>query len=522
MSSGVDVAPLYGDVLQAVESASKRDVRQTRLVYLYLSAVDAPSPDLSLLLVNSLHKHSRDASPVLRHEAVRALAAASASLDYAQFVAPVLSRLLDDAHPLVRRGATLAALVCARAKRDDAAVCADLSAALNSLVDDRDELVALNAVLALCQLHGAAFVVPTAAVVRLLAAGASLPDMSRAYVNELILRIALCSDEQRIALLNALDPLLEHAEACVATSAAAAMLHLCRDTPLLGSVCARLVAPLAALVAHPANDASHYLAMRHLALILPRVAEPVFDVNLLYVGHTDAPFVQIEKARLLGVAATDKTAQQCIDLLAAALRVAEPVSVVDAVLGALVQIAVRLPKHADDVRRRLLAIGGSPARRSVAVVRCAELFAARPDLADSAALQCMSEHFLSLRRDALCALLGVIAQVGPVLPDGAALLFEALNLVRDEPAHADDSQLLLQLLDASLRCFADAGAAYSRVAIDTLQLCLASDDARLRQRAEMAGVVLSHGKAHARTAFSQAAPRATASAPSLHAFNRSD
>lgn len=513
MSIGVDVSPLYADMLQAIEIESNRDVRQTRLVYLYLSAVAPPSADLALLLVNSLHKHARHASPVLRHEALRSLAAtvaATGASDYVQFVAPVLNRALDDSHPLVRRGATLAALVCARRPGGDAAVRDDLATALETLVEDRDDLVALNALLALCQLRGPAFVPAHAVLVRLQRAAPSLHEFARAYANELLLRVERCSDEQRVELLNALDPQLEHAEACVATSAAAAMLHLCRDSPLLASVCRRLVAPLVALVAHPANDAAHFLAMRNLATVLPHAADAPVDVELFFVRHSDAPFVQIEKARLLAAAANAANGAQCVELLGAALRVIEPVSVVDAVLAALVRIAVRLPARADDVRKRLLHLcgAGSAPRRSAAVVRAAELLAARPDLANEAALQAMSEHLLTLSRDAHCALLSTLADVGPLLADGAALLAELLNAVR-----TDDSELVVRLLEAALRCFVDGGAAYSRVAIDALQLCLASDDARVRHRAELHGAALARGKAAARAALHE--PRRAAATVTL-------
>lgn len=532
LSAGVDVASVYAEMLQAIEIETNRDVRATRLVYLYLTAVQAPAPDFALLLVNSLHKHARNASPVLRHEAVRTLVAVVAPTDYRQFVAPVLSRALDDSHPLVRRGATLAALLAAlRLPLDDAAR-ADLRAALLALVDDRDESVALAALLALSQLLSAHEFVPShAALLRLLAAATTAPPFARAYVAELVLRVPHCSDEHRVELLNALDVQLEHADACVVASAAAAMLHLCRDTPLLPSVCRRLIAPLSLLVAHPANSASLFVALRHLALVLPHAPDAAVDLAPLYVRYTDEPFVQIEKARFLAVAATAATTPTCVELIGAALRLVEAAPVVDALLDALVQIARKPTQRAEAVAdigarlRRACLVGGA-ANRNVAVIRCAELVRARPELADEATLGAMTEYLLSLNRDALCALLDAIASVGPVLADGAALLSDVLARLANEPALAHDSELVVRLLQATMRCFADdgGGAPYSRAAIDTLQLCLASDDARVRQSAELFGAVMTQGKSELRAAVQEpvGAAQSRREAATLSDFYRGD
>lgn len=525
LSAGVDVAPLYADMLQAIEIETNRDVRQTRLVYLYLSAVPAPAPEFALLLVNSLHKHARNASPVLRHEAVRTLAAVVGHVDYLQFVAPVLNRALDDSHPLVRRGATLAALIAALQMRPSDATRADLQNALTALVDDRDESVSLGALLALCQLLGPEFVPQHAVLMRLLAAATTAHEFARAYVAELVLRVTECTDEHRIELLNALDVQLEHSEACVVASAAAAMLHLCRDTPLLPSVCRRLIAPLSSLVAHPANPAALFVAMRHLALVLPHVPDAAVDLSVLYIRYTDELFVQIEKARLLSIAATPESTPTCVEYIGSALRLVEASPIVDALLDALVQIACKPTQRTEavvDIRARLCraCVVGGAANRNVAVIRCAELLRARPELADEATLGAMTEYLLSFNRDALCSLLDTIANVGPLLSDGAALLSDVLTRLSNDAALAADSELVVQLLQATMRCFADGGAAYSRVAIETLQLCLASDDARLRQSAELYGAVMALGKNQLRSAVQEpvAAPRIAVA--KLSDFNR--
>lgn len=506
LSAGVDVGAVYAEMLQAIEIETNRDMRQTRLVYLYLSAVPAPQPEFALLLVNSLHKHAKNASPVLRHEAVRTLAAVVGHVDYAQFVAPVLNRALDDSHPLVRRGATLSALVAALQMRPADAARADLQAALTLLVEDRDDSVALSALLALCQLLGAEFVPSHATLLRLLAAATMAHEFARAYVAELVLRVRDCTDEQRLELLNALDVQLEHSEACVVASAASAMLHLCRGSELLPSVCNRLIGPLTTLIAHPANPASLFVAMHQLALVLPHAQQSdAVDLNLLYIRYTDEAFVQIEKARLLAVAATVATTATCVEYIASALRVVEATAIVDALLAALVQIALKPAQDVNaiaDIRGRLqrACVVGSAANRNVAVIRCAQLLRAQPTYADERTLSAMTEYTLTLNRDALCALLETVASVGPVPADCAALLAEILTMIGNDTALGSDSELIVQLLHATMRCFADGGVPYSRVAIETLELCLASDDARVRQRAELYGALLAKGKNQLRTA----------------------
>ncbi len=500
MSVGVDVSAVYAEMLQAIESPTTHDVRQTRLVYLYISAVRAPSSDLALLLVNSLHKHARASSPVLRHEAVRCLASIVTEIDYAQFVAPILSKALDDSHPLVRRGATLAALVCAQQQQDPAKK-QDLYSALEILVEDLDVTVSLNAVLALCQLHGPSFVPAHSVLMRLFASIDTLHEFARAYMAELVLRIDSCTHEQRLELLNALDSQLDHAESCVVTSAAAAMLHLCRGTPLLKSVCRRLIAPLLALVAHPINDAGKFVAMRHLALVLPEVPEVAVDVDLLFIRLEDAGFVQAEKAHLLSVVANASNAHVCVDMIDDALRVVEASSVVDSMLNALVEIALMPNQNSDvveRVRKQLVAccMSTGAGKRSAAVVHCAALLRQRRELANEATLRAMSEYLLSLSRMALLALLDTIADLGSAMlltSDCPALLCEVLNLLREDATYVDDSAVTIQLLDATLRCFAGAPTVYSGVAVDVLQFCLNCDDGRVRQRAELMGLVLTQG-----------------------------
>ncbi|CAG8500098.1 10031_t:CDS:2 [Acaulospora colombiana] len=101
MASGIDVSPLFGDVVKA---ASTKDLAQKKLAYMYIATQAERNAELVILAVNTFQKDLQDENPLVRGLALRTLCSMRLA-DYVKYMLESLSRALGDSSPYVRKTA---------------------------------------------------------------------------------------------------------------------------------------------------------------------------------------------------------------------------------------------------------------------------------------------------------------------------------------------------------------------------------------------------------------------------------
>lgn len=220
MMAGVNVTSLFAEMLKvftpsvlfdlvnlffcavSLQAVETNDIRQKKLIYMYLCNFSRENQDLSTLAVNTLQKDFRHSNPLVRAAALKAMASlqyvvvelsnsirahtniqtafslsirvrvAFGSIDHAQFTRPLLNSACVDSNPHVRKALVSACLQIARDsttskenKGNNVCVavamylCAltrfrleALVAMISSLLGDIDSTVVLDCVLALNEL----------------------------------------------------------------------------------------------------------------------------------------------------------------------------------------------------------------------------------------------------------------------------------------------------------------------------------------------------------------------------------
>jgi vesicle coat complex subunit len=297
MTAGIDASPLFTEMIMACETP---DLVQKKLVYHYLAYYAKYKSDLALLMVNTLSKDFGDRNPLVRGLALRTMTALQ--IPYLlEHILPRLKQGLLDVSPYVRKTAALGCLKLVPIARDSI-VTPPIIERLHVLIDDTDPQVSSNALSALEEMlkDSGGVKMDESRVLALLQRFGSYNTWSQSLVLTLMLKYAPASQEEVIAVLNLLDPLLKSSNASVVLSVSNLFLRFSRNfRDIHLAVYPRLKDPLVT-IASGANNETTFVVLSHLLMLAQRQPAVVSDLQRkFYLKASDPSYLKSVKIQLL-------------------------------------------------------------------------------------------------------------------------------------------------------------------------------------------------------------------------------
>jgi len=474
----------------------------------YVAANARANPDLTLLTINLLTKDCAAPDPTVRGLALRALGGLRLP-GLVEYLTAPLSAALGDAHPYVRRVATL--VVSRVLATDPAAVEAAgwLGRLRDSLASEPDPAV-LAATLAVLRGAGALPPASRALVIPLLNRLRDFSEWGQCLVMDVATGFAPRDEAEAYALMNALDDRLACTNSALVLGAAKLFLHLTLGAPATHqAVLERLLPPLLTLVGGDC-PATAYAALAHLRLLAeraPSICVAGGCVPALAVRGSDPPPMRAAKVATLAALADEATAHDIAAELVAYAADPDP-AFARAAVAALGSVAAGVP-GAEGVPDRLFTLLDpavrAPAHPGVlaeAVVQAASL-ARRVPAAGPVALAALASLAPTDIADPAgrAAFVWLLGEAGGDVPDAPYLL---------EPLAASWSSqpraVRLALLRAAGRLFA-VRPAEARPALGAALAAGAADpDADVRDRAGLYARLLAASPAGAAALLSSSSP----------------
>lgn len=273
---------------------------QKKLVYHYLSYYAKEKQDLALLMVNTLAKDFGDGNPMVRGLALRTMT--SLHIPYLlEHILPRLKQGLLDVNPYVRKTAALGCAKLLPIARDQIATPPILER-LHILIEDVDPQVSSNALSALEEMlrdQGGVQMTETRVLALLQRFGAYNP-WSRSMVLTLLLKYSPSSQEEVLAVLNLLDPILRTSGPSVALAVANLFLkYTARFPDLHRAVYPRLKDLLVSLTASSGPETA-YAVLSHLLILAQRQPDIFADLQRrFYLKQSDPTYLKAVKIELL-------------------------------------------------------------------------------------------------------------------------------------------------------------------------------------------------------------------------------
>lgn len=300
MTVGKDVSSLFPDVLKNIAT---HDLKQKKLVYLYLMNYAKTHPELVILAVNTFVQDTEDPNPLVRALAIRTMGCIRVDkmVDYMEIP---LNRTLNDENPYVRK---TAAISVAKLFELNKQICIDndFLTKLQKLVEDSNPMVVANAISALAEIHEAD---PSLNVL----------TITPALLKKFLIALNECAEWGRITILTALSeydatseeadhiiervvPQLQHSNPSVVLSSIKVILvnlEKISYTTEYDNVLKKLSAPLVSLVSTPHEV--QYVTLRNIRIIIeeyPKILTNYYKV--FFVKYNDPLYLKLEKIEII-------------------------------------------------------------------------------------------------------------------------------------------------------------------------------------------------------------------------------
>ncbi|KAH3674712.1 hypothetical protein WICPIJ_009500 [Wickerhamomyces pijperi] len=348
MTVGKDVSSLFPDVLKNIAT---HDLKQKKLVYLYLMNYAKTNPELVILAVNTFVQDTEDPNPLVRALAIRTMGCIRVDkmVDYMEIP---LNRTLKDENPYVRKTAAICVAKLFELNRE---ICIDngFLEQLQALVEDPNPMVVANAINALSEIHEFD---PSLQVLKI------TPELLKKF----LLALNECTEWGRVTILTALSdyqavspgeashimdrvlPQLQHSNPSVVLSSIKVILlniESLKDTKDYETILKKLSAPLVSLVSTPPEV--QYVTLRNMRIIIekyPTILTNYFKV--FFVRYNDPLYLKLEKLEIIVRLAVDSNATQILNELKEYGFELEPDFVKRAV-QAISQIGIKLPRKSE-------------------------------------------------------------------------------------------------------------------------------------------------------------------------------
>ncbi|CCH41143.1 AP-2 complex subunit beta-1 [Wickerhamomyces ciferrii] len=303
MTVGKDVSALFPDVLKNIAT---HDLKQKKLVYLYLMNYAKTNPELCILAVNTFVQDTEDPNPLVRALAIRTMGCIRVDkiVDYMEIP---LNRTLQDENPYVRK---TAAICVAKLFDLNKEICIEngFLDKLKKLVEDSNPMVVANSISALAEIHE------------------SEPDLQVLKITKEVLKRFLmalneCTEWGRITILTALSdyetedgnesshiierviPQLQHSNPSVVLSAVKVIIVNVEKIKSVNleeyeTILKKLSSPLVSLVSTPPEV--QFVTLRNIRIIIekyPNILTNYFKV--FFVRYNDPLYLKLEKIEII-------------------------------------------------------------------------------------------------------------------------------------------------------------------------------------------------------------------------------
>jgi AP-4 complex subunit beta-1 len=282
------------------KACETKDLVQKKLVYHYLSYYAKDKSDMALLMVNTLSKDFGDGNPLVRGLALRTMT--SLQIPYLlEHILPRLKQGLLDVSPYVKKTAALGCAKLLPIARDQVAT-PPIIERLHVLIDDVDPQVSSNALSALEEMlkEQGGVKMTEQRVLSLLQRFGSYNTWSQGQVLTLMLKYDPASQDEVIAVLNLLDPLLKSSNAQVVLAVANLFLRYTRNfRDLHLAVYPRLKDPFISITSG-ANMETTYVVFSHLLMLAQKQPAVFADIQRkMYLKASDPSYLKSLKIEFL-------------------------------------------------------------------------------------------------------------------------------------------------------------------------------------------------------------------------------
>ena len=300
MTVGKDVSSLFPDVLKNIAT---HDIKQKKLVYLYLMNYAKTNPELCILAVNTFVQDTQDPNPLVRALAIRTMGCIRVDkmVDYMEIP---LTKTLNDENPYVRK---TAAICVAKLFDLNRQICVEngFLEKLQNLVEDSNPMVVANAISALAEIHETeptlnVLTVDSVLLKKLLLALNECTEWGRITILTALADFEASSSDEASHIVERVVPQLQHSNPSVVLSSIKVIIS--NVEKLQGEehevVLKKLAAPLASLVSTAPEV--QYVALRNIRIIVekyPHLMTNYFKV--FFVRYNDPLYLKLEKIEII-------------------------------------------------------------------------------------------------------------------------------------------------------------------------------------------------------------------------------
>lgn len=358
MTVGKDVSALFPDVLKNIAT---HDLKQKKLVYLYLMNYAKTHPELCILAVNTFVQDTEDPNPLVRALAIRTMGCIRVDkmVDYMEIP---LNRTLTDENPYVRKTAAICVAKLFDLNRE---VCVEngFLDKLQKLVEDSNPMVVANAISALAEIHESE---PSLKVLEI------TPDALKRF----LMALNECTEWGRITILTALSdyetqdtndashiierviPQLQHSNPSVVLAAIKVIIinieKLKDNREEYEQVLKKLSAPLVSLVSTPPEV--QFVTLRNIRIIIekyPLILTNYFKV--FFVRYNDPLYLKLEKIEIIVRLANETNSGLILNELKEYGHEFD-VDFVKRAVKAIGQVGIKLPKYGPKATEYLIGL----------------------------------------------------------------------------------------------------------------------------------------------------------------------
>jgi len=358
MTVGKDVSALFPDVLKNIAT---HDLKQKKLVYLYLMNYAKTNPELCILAVNTFVKDTEDPNPLVRALAIRTMGCIRVDkmVDYMEIP---LNRTLSDENPYVRKTAAICVAKLFDLNRE---VCIEngFLDKLQKLVEDSNPMVVANSISALAEIHESE---PNLKVLEI------TPEVLKRF----LMALNECTEWGRITILTALSdyetmnkeeashiiervvPQLQHSNPSVVLASIKVIINnvekLKSNADEYETILKKLSAPLVSLVSTPPEV--QFVTLRNIRIIIekyPNILTNYFKV--FFVRYNDPLYLKLEKIEIIVRLANEKNSGLILNELKE-YGYEFDVEFVKRAVKAIGQVGIKLPKYGSKATEYLIGL----------------------------------------------------------------------------------------------------------------------------------------------------------------------
>ena len=465
MTQGMDVSSLFGEMVKA---SATQDIRQKKLVYLYICRYADENQELSLMAINTLQKDMNDQNPTVRGLALKSLCSLKLK-GLPEFARAPLKAGLMDKSAYVRRVAVLSA---AKLYRNYPDLIQELNMAsfLYSTLKDRDPQVVVNSLCALNEIlaNEGGVIINRNIAAYLLHRFNEFSEWGQPVVLESLTRYKVQDEAELMDLLNRLDPQLESQNTGVLMAAIKLFISAIDDTPQLQADAAVRIRPVLLNIVSSSSPEICYSALAHIEILLEKLP----SLNLqqshktFYCRYSDPAYVKVKKVEMLARLVSDRNMREIINELSEAVLDSNT-EVGRRAVNAIKMIALR---HSNAVELCLIKFGElltieRPHIITVLLVSSTTLVRKYPDTADVFVSQIpeLVRHVEGSVEGRAC-LVWLLGEFGRSLPESPYILEEYINSI----SHETDPRFKLNLLSAAMKLFLNGRAPEMQLSLGRL------------------------------------------------------